>query len=152
MFLSETWRLHPEICGFISQVFYENRLRSKPDLINQVVSGNTFYKGAGLWFEPVEHEGNQSSSPEEAQSILKIFSNITKGDVFWTNSRNEKTAITTQDILIITPYNSQVLLLMGLLPGVKIGTVDKFQGQEEQIVIFSLCSSSPQDAPRGMEY
>lgn len=153
IFLSETWRLHPKICVFISQIFYENRLSSKLELVNQLVSGNTNYNGAGLWFEPVEHEGNQSSSPEEAKKILDIVSDLIKGDVFWTNSSNEKRTINAQDVLIITPYNSQVLLLSSLLPdGMKIGTVDKFQGQEAPIVIFSLCSSSPDDAPRGMEF
>jgi uncharacterized protein len=57
-----------------------------------------------------------------------------------------------EDILIVAPYNAQVSDLMTRLPGAQVGTVDKFQGQEAPVVIYSLTTSSPEDAPRGMEF
>lgn len=153
IFLDETWRLHPNICSFISELFYENRLHSKPNLAIQLLEGNTSYRGAGLWFEPVEHTGNQSSSVEEVERIHAIITDLCKGDVYWTDSQHNKKLLTLQDILVIAPYNSQVVaLISGLHPSTHIGTVDKFQGQEAAVVIFSLTTSAMQDAPRGMEF
>jgi superfamily I DNA and/or RNA helicase len=59
--------------------------------------------------------------------------------------------VTLRDILIIAPYNAQVFELQERLPGGRVGTVDKFQGQEAPIVIYSVTTSSYLDAPRGME-
>jgi predicted RecB family nuclease len=153
IFLNETWRMHPKICAFISELFYEGRLTSRPDLINQQVDGNTIFKGAGLWFEPVIHNSNQSSSIEEAERIAAIVTELTKGDVFYTDKQGERKPLTIADIMVIAPYNAQVAELAKKLPtGSHIGTVDKFQGQEAPIVIFSMSTSSPKDAPRGMEF
>ena len=62
--------------------------------------------------------------------------------------------LVTEDLLIVAPYNAQVAALKAKLPVVsdRIGTVDKFQGQEAAVVIYSMTSSSPEDAPRGMEF
>jgi uncharacterized protein len=62
--------------------------------------------------------------------------------------------MTPDDILVVAPYNSQVALLGERLAprGVRVGTVDRFQGQEAPVVIYSLATSSPEDAPRGMEF
>jgi predicted RecB family nuclease len=153
IFLNETWRMHPKICSFISELFYEGRLTSRPDLINQQVDGDTIVKGAGLWFEPVMHNSNQSSSIEEAERIATIVTELTKGDVFYTDKKGERNPLTISDIMVIAPYNAQVAeLAKKLPPSSHIGTVDKFQGQEAPIVIFSMSTSSPKDAPRGMEF
>jgi hypothetical protein len=153
VFLNETWRMHPNICAFISELFYESRLHSRPDCINQVLQGNTAFTGAGLSFVPVKHEGNQNCSVEEAAVITKIVDDLTKGDVFWTNKKEEKKPLKLCNILIIAPYNAQVSELVGKLPaGARIGTVDKFQGQEAPVVIFSMSTSTPAEAPRGMEF
>jgi uncharacterized protein len=153
LFLNETWRMHPDICAFISELFYEGRLTSRPDLINQSLDGNTMFKGAGLWFVPVMHNSNQSSSMEEAERIAAIVAELTKGDVFYTDKKGERKPLKLSDIMLIAPYNAQVAELAKKLPaGSHIGTVDKFQGQEAPIVIFSMSTSSPEDAPRGMEF
>jgi uncharacterized protein len=153
VFLDTTWRLHPQICQFVSELFYESRLGSKESLENQRITGNSRFSGSGLWFVPVEHEGNQSSSSEEVDNILGIVSDFLKGDVTYTSSNSETQLISSSDIKIITPYNAQVNALSARLPtGIQIGTVDKFQGQEAPIIIFSMATSSPEDAPRGMEF
>jgi len=153
IFLDVTWRLHPNICSFISELFYESRLTSKEELINQQLEGNTKFSGAGLWFEAAEHEGNQSSSNEEVKIVSGIISDLLKGDVYYINNKKEKKVLIVDDIKVIAPYNSQVNLLTALLPkGIQIGTVDKFQGQEAPVVIFSMATSSPEEAPRGMEF
>ncbi len=153
IFLGETWRMHPKICAFISELFYEGRLHPRPDLINQVIEGKTLFKGAGLWFVPVEHENNQSCSDEEADRVAVIVSELTKDDVLWTDKHGKKRTLTLADIMIIAPYNAHVVALATKLPpNAHIGTVDKFQGQEAAVVIYSMSTSSPEDAPRGMEF
>jgi len=153
IFLNETWRLHPHICSFISELFYEGRLHPRPDLINQVTDGNTQFKGAGLWYVPVHHENNQSSSKEEVHRVAAIVSELLKGDVYWSDKNGNKRTLTVADIMIIAPYNAHVVALVTKLPqGLPIGTVDKFQGQEAPVVIYSMSTSSPEDAPRGMEF
>lgn len=152
LFLDQTFRLHPDICAFNSELFYENRLTSRPGLNIQALEGETPFAGSGLWFVPVQHEGNQSSSPEEAERIAELVQGLVSGRVYWRNSKNNKNLLTLNDILIIAPYNAQVAELTARLPGARIGTVDKFQGQEAPVVIFSMATSSPEEAPRGMEF
>jgi len=138
---------------FISELFYEGRLAAKPNLESQQLDGNTKFNGSGLWFVGVEHEGNQSSSPEEVKIVSCIVSDLIKGDVFYTNNKNERAKLTIADIKVIAPYNAQVNLLLSSLPdGIQVGTVDKFQGQEASVVIFSMSTSTPEDAPMGMEF
>lgn len=153
IFLDVTWRLHPQVCSFVSELFYESRLVSKPDLVNQQLDGKTRFSGAGLWFEAVEHDGNQSSSREEVEVVSKIIEELVKGDVFYTNNSGVRKILGVDDIKVIAPYNAQVHLLSLSLPGgVQVGTVDKFQGQEAPVVIFSMATSSLENAPRGMEF
>jgi predicted RecB family nuclease len=152
LFLEETWRLHPDICAFTSELFYENRLRSRPGLERQQIKSNGRIKGTGLRFVPVQHVGNQSSSPEEADAIRDIVADILDSDSSWIDRERVERKIGHDDILIIAPYNSQVFELQDRLPGARIGTVDKFQGQEAPIVIYSMTTSSRADAPRGMEF
>lgn len=152
LFLEETWRLHPDICAFTSELFYEDRLRSRSGLEKQIIKSSGRISGAGLRFIPVPHEGNQSSSPEEADQISALVAEILGSATTWINRDNEESAITLDDILIIAPYNAQVFELQERIPGARIGTVDKFQGQEAPIVIYSMTTSSHADAPRGMEF
>lgn len=152
LFLEQTWRLHPDICAFNSELFYEGRLKSRPNLDRQAIEGETPFAGSGLWFVPVAHEGNQSSSPEEADRIAAMVIDLISGGIQWRNSKNEVKALTLNDILIIAPYNAQVAELCNRLPDARIGTVDKFQGQEAPVVICSMTTSSPEEAPRGMEF
>lgn len=152
LFLEQTWRLHPSICAFNSELFYEGRLHSQKSCHQQAIDGPTPFAGAGLWFVSVPHDGNQSCSPEEADRVGELVRELLSGAVHWTNEKNERHVLTLDDILIIAPYNAQVAELTKRLPGARIGTVDKFQGQEAAIVICSMATSSPEEAPRGMEF
>lgn len=152
LFLPETWRLHPEICTFNSELFYEGRLFSRPGLEKQHVKSTGRLKGAGLRYLPVEHSGNQNSSREEADAVHGLVNSILESGTTWVNRDGVEAIITLDDILIIAPYNAQVFELQERIPGGRIGTVDKFQGQEAPIVIYSVTTSSHLDAPRGMEF
>lgn len=152
LFLETTWRMHPEICDFDSEMFYESRLQSKQELKNQSIKGNTEFIGAGLFYKAVPHEGNTNSSLEEVTCIKNIVEELTKGDVYWTDKNSEDHVLQNKHIKIITPYNSNVHELQQVIPEIEIGTVDKFQGQEAPIVIYSVASSSTEDAPRGMDF
>jgi uncharacterized protein len=152
LFLAETWRLHPAICGFTSEIFYESRLRARPGLDRQALEGSSPWTGAGLWFAPVDHEGNQSSCPEEVEEVAEILESLIGGKVAWIDAEGRKRPLSRDDILIVAPYNAQVAGLKLRLPGARVGTVDKFQGQEAPVVIYSMTTSSPEEAPRGMEF
>lgn len=152
LFLEETWRLHPKICAFTSELFYDGRLRSRAGLERLCVNSQTRIRGAGLQFLPIAHEGNQSSSPEEAHRIAGLVTEVLSGGSTWINRDGVEQPLALSDILIIAPYNAQVFELQGRLPQARIGTVDKFQGQEAALVIYSLTTSSYADAPRGMDF
>jgi predicted RecB family nuclease len=151
LFLEKTWRLHPKLCAFTSEVFYEGRLFSVDGLEQQRIEGHPWLGQNGLWFVPVQHEGNQNSSPEEVSVVVKVVDSLTREKVHWANE-NERKALSLSDVLIVAPYNAQVSDLLERMPGARVGTVDKFQGQEAPVVIYSLTTSSPEDAPRGMEF
>ncbi len=152
LFLEETWRLHPDICAFTSEMFYEGRLTARPGLENQRIVSSGPVQGSGLRFLSVEHEGNQSASPEEADSVRALVRALIDDETTWIDKSGTGRRISLQDILIIAPYNAQVFELQERLPGARIGTVDKFQGQEAPIVIYSMATSSPAEAPHGMEF
>jgi predicted RecB family nuclease len=152
LFLPETWRLHPTICAFNSELFYESRLFSRPGLEKQQVKSTGKLRGAGLRYLPIEHSGNQSSSQEEADAVRDLVTNILGSATTWVNRDDVEAVIKLNDILIIAPYNAQVFELQERIPGGRVGTVDKFQGQEAPIVIYSVTTSSHLDAPRGMEF
>jgi predicted RecB family nuclease len=152
LFLSETRRLHPKISSFTSELFYEGRLKSLDGLEKQRIDGNTPFKGSGLYYVPVKHSGNQNKSVEEIQMINRVVDQLTSKGIYWFNMKGEKLPLTRADIIIVAPYNAQVAALKEKLPDVPIGTVDKFQGQEGAVVIYSMTSSSVQDAPRGMNF
>jgi predicted RecB family nuclease len=153
MLLPETWRMHPGICGFTSEMFYEGRLQARERLKDRVLAGHPWLSGAGLWFVPVQHEGSRNSSAEEVETIARIVKSLVQPGVAWFRNSTESRALKLEDILVVAPYNAQVSdLLVGLPQGARVGTVDKFQGQEAPVVIYSLTTSSPEDAPRGMEF
>lgn len=152
LFLEQTWRLHPDICAFTSELFYEDRLKPLLGLEHQTVHSTGRVRGHGLRYLPVMHTGNQSSAPEEVQAIASIVDDILQAGTTWTDRHGVSHAVELSDILIIAPYNAQVFELSERIPGARIGTVDKFQGQEAPIVIYSVTTSSYADAPRGMEF
>jgi uncharacterized protein len=150
--LPETWRLHPKVCEFTSEMFYEGRLASRELLRNRVLEGHEWLNGAGLWYVETEHEGCRNSSAEEVAVVARIVEGLLKPSVRWFRSEGNPRELQEEDILIVAPYNAQVSDLLARMPTMRIGTVDKFQGQEAPVVIYSLTTSSPEDAPRGMEF
>ncbi|MGH7731537.1 MAG: DEAD/DEAH box helicase, partial [Candidatus Eiseniibacteriota bacterium] len=153
LFLAESWRLPPEICAFTSELFYEGRLhaRSAPGL--QRLSGAGRFDGAGLWYVPVEHDANRSASREEIEAVTGLVTTLLAGGVTWRDRDGATRPLGLEDILVIAPYNAQVADLKAKLPKeTRVGTVDKFQGQEAPVLIYSLTSSTPQDAPHGMDF
>lgn len=150
LFLEETWRLHPSICAFTSELFYEGKLHARLGLELQAVRG--VVEGSGLRYLPVAHTGNHNCSREEADVVAELVRAILDGGTHWIDKEGAEHPVGLNDILIITPYNAQVHEISARLPGARIGTVDKFQGQEAPIAIYSLASSSHADAPRGMEF
>jgi predicted RecB family nuclease len=152
LFLEETWRLHPDICIFTSELFYGNRLRSHQGLDLQVIRSEGVIRGAGLRYMPVAHTGNQNASPEEAVAVAKLVKAVLAHGATWVDRDGIEKPVSLDDFVIITPYNAQVFELQQQLPGAKIGTVDKFQGQEAPIAIYSTATSSHADAPRGLEF
>ncbi|QNP41617.1 TM0106 family RecB-like putative nuclease [Lysobacter solisilvae (ex Woo and Kim 2020)] len=153
LFLAETWRLHPAICDFTSEMFYSSRLHPRPGLEGQTVTSPGRVSGTGLRFLAVHTHGNQSSSPEEADAVKTLVEEVLGSNTTWTDKHGTVRPVTLSDILVIAPYNAQVAELgTRLPPGARIGTVDKFQGQEAPIVIYSMTTSSHADAPRGMEF
>jgi predicted RecB family nuclease len=153
LFLAESWRLHPDLCKFTSEIFYDNRLVSRPENARQRLHAREPFAGTGLRFVPVDHSGNQSESPEEADRVREIVEQLLRYGSSWTNKDGEIVPLLLEHILIVAPYNAQVsALAQRLPPGARVGTVDKFQGQEAPVVIYSMTTSTPEDAPRGMEF
>jgi predicted RecB family nuclease len=151
IFLARTWRMHPDICGFISDLAYDGRLVSAEGLERQRVDSRGL-SGTGLRYLPVEHEGNGQQSPEEARVIAAEIAGILRDGKF-TDARGNTRVLTPADILVVAPYNMQVRCLREALPdGIEVGTVDKFQGREAPVVFFSMASSSGEDVPRGLEF
>jgi uncharacterized protein len=152
LFLNETWRLHPDICAFTSELFYEGKLRSKDALVNQVLKGTERFAGSGLRYIAAPHSGNQSSSTEEASVVHDVVHSLLRPGATWIDGSGTEKPLELKDILIITPYNAQVAEIRRRLPDARVGTVDKFQGQEAAVAIYSMATSSHADAPRGMEF
>ena len=153
LFMPKTRRLHPRVCEFTSEVFYESKLHPISFTANRTLSGHRLFDKPGLYFIPVDHQGNCNYSPQEVEVIARIVESLLKPDVKWFyGAGNSAQLKREEDILIVAPYNAQVSDLGIRLPGMKVGTVDKFQGQEAPVVICSLTTSSPEDAPRGMEF
>jgi uncharacterized protein len=136
VFLERTFRLHPDVSHYVSEVFYEGRLQPDP-----VTATRSTPFGTGVRYIPVEHEGRRQDSPEEAASIRAEIERLLAA------------GMRPEDIKVVAPYNAQVNLLRQSLPeDVPVGTVDKFQGQEAEVVFYSMASSSGEDIPRSLEF
>nr|MBA2474354.1 TM0106 family RecB-like putative nuclease [Actinomycetota bacterium] len=146
LFLGVTWRMHPDVCGFVSEISYEGRLHSAERCSRQ---GTSF--GTGLRFLPVEHGASRQSSREEADRIAEEIARLVGGT--YTSCEGVTRRLTYADVLVVAPYNAQVRCLRAALPeAVQVGTVDKFQGQEAPIVFFSMATSSGDDLPRNLGF
>ena len=152
LFLDGTWRLHPDISAYTSEVFYEGRLHSHPGRETLALTGVPPLSGTGLRFLSVPHSGQTSESPEEAERAAQLVRSLLDASPTHTNDSGATRPLDVADVLLITPYNAQVRALSEALPGYHIGTVDKFQGQEAPISIYSMATSSADEAPHGMEF
>jgi predicted RecB family nuclease len=154
VFLDRTFRMHPALCEFVSNMVYEGRLCAAASCARQRIDA-PWFSGAGLRYVPVEHEGNAQSSDEEATAVEEILAGLIGGT--FTDRFGFTRAMTANDVLVVSPYNAQVRLLGRRLrprfgDGIRVGTVDKFQGQEAPAVIYSVAASSADDAPRGADF
>ncbi|HWZ89545.1 MAG TPA: TM0106 family RecB-like putative nuclease [Polyangiaceae bacterium] len=153
VFLPETRRLCPKICEFTSRVFYEGRLEPFAGLERQAILGTAPFTGSGLCFAPVSHTGNTNQSDEEVECVREIVTRLFDAETRFVDSGGTARRLEPKDVLVVAPYNAQVAALRAKLPPlVEVGTVDKFQGMEAPIVIYSMTTSSAEDAPRGMEF
>lgn len=155
LFLGQTWRMHPAITALTSELHYEGRLGAVAGCAQQRLDRTDGFDGAGLWLCPVEHEGNQSRSDEEVAAVVAVCRRVLQPGAVLTDMRGNVRAITPDDVLVVAPYNAQVsALARALRPlGVaRVGTVDRFQGQEAPVVVYSCTSSSVEEAPRGMGF
>jgi uncharacterized protein len=108
--------------------------------------------GSGLRFVRVKHEGNDRDSLEEAEEVARLIRELVTSGRTWTDENSLEHQISIDDVLVITPYNAQVKAIAELLSGARVGTVDKFQGQEAPISVYSMATSLGEDAPHGMEF
>jgi predicted RecB family nuclease len=146
LFLAKTYRLRPELCAFTSDAYYEGRLGYAPDAARRSLRA-----GNGPAWAPVPHTGRGQSSVEEADAIARIVAELI-GTGF-TDVDGSERPLREEDILVVAPYNAQVRTLRSRLPdAVPVGTVDKFQGQQAPVVLVSMASSTPEDAPRGIGF
>lgn len=155
VFLSETRRMHPDVCRFISDAVYDGRLHSfrGTELQRLALSADAdpALKASGLAFVAVPHEDCRQKSEEEGRRVREIFASLLKQR--WVDPEKGERPLALDDILVVSPYNIQVNHLQSILPaGARVGTVDKFQGQEAAVVIVSMTASSAEDVPRGMEF
>lgn len=154
LFLGTSRRMHPDVCKFISDSVYEGRLQSHVDCGRQrieVVNPEHVSVETGIVFSPVEHEGNVQRSDEEVERILKVLHELL-GRPF-TDKDGTTRALELGDFLFIAPYNAQVRALRDVLPeGARVGSVDKFQGQEAPVCVLSLCSSYGEYGSRGLGF
>ena len=152
LFLETSYRMAPAIRALVSELFYNGKLESVAGCERHEIIADGIIKGAGLRYLPVSHSGNTSSSVEEAEAVAHLVSEILGSNPSWIDRGGVERIVELKDILIIAPYNAQVFEIKKIIPNAKVGTVDKFQGQEAPIAIYSMATSSHSDAPRGMEF
>ena len=150
VFLSESRRMHPDVCRFISDQIYEGRLTSHASCAQQ-----TTIAGTGLRWLRATHAGRATESAEEAEIVVAKIRELLGSP--WVNHRGETLTLSGADFMVVAPYNDQVRLLRRAmdaagLGAVQVGTVDKFQGREAAVVFFTMTTSSHEDMPRGPEF
>jgi predicted RecB family nuclease len=150
-FLDRTHRMHPAVCTPVSALAYEGRLQSYTDL---TAARRLDGYPPGVHVLRVRHEGNSTESPEEAEAIVAHIKRLMGS--LWTTERGTR-PLAPADVLVLAPYNAQVVLLRQHLAtaglgDVRVGTVDKFQGTEAPVGIISMTVSSVEDTPRGIPF
>ncbi len=152
IFLDQTYRLVPEICSFVSEAFYEGQLVSHESALQRrLILHDSDLPNEGIVMIAARHAGCSQKSTEEGEILKSRYMELL-GQTFRDGDGSTR-PIDMQDILVVTPYNVQVNHLRTLLPeGARVGTVDKFQGQEAAIVLISMVTSSTEDLPRNFEF
>ena len=154
VFLDTSFRMHPAVCRFISGAIYEGRLRSDPETANQRILATAnarVPREAGIVFLPVAHEGCAQSSDEEVSAIEGLVKELARRQ--FVDKAGNPRSMTFDDILLVAPFNMQVRRLRERLGNAaRVGSVDKFQGQEAPVVLVSMCASSLDEAPRGADF
>ncbi|MGV8977171.1 MAG: DEAD/DEAH box helicase [Cellulomonas sp.] len=156
-FLARTWRLHPALCAAVSRLSYDGRLTSVDAAAERSLDG----VAPGIRCVRVEHTGNAVASAEEADVVVGLALDVIGRR--WRDPHRAAPALAVDrplgqgDVMVVAAYNAQVWTVRRALDaaglnGVRVGTVDKFQGQEAPVVIVSMAASSPDDVPRGMEF
>lgn len=151
VFLPMTRRLHPGICGWVSEIVYEGRLTSFSGCERQSIRCGEAEEKAGIRFEPVEHQGCAQVSKDEVERVAQLHDGFL--GTSYTDRDGQQRPVGLGDVLVVAPYNAQVNALAEALPhGARVGTVDKFQGQEAPICIVSMTTSSAADMPRDLGF
>lgn len=150
IFLDRTWRMRSDVCAFVSHAFYEGKLLPEPSCDRQTIAGDGGAALTGLRIALVEHDGDRTYSELEARRVAGLVANL-RGRL-WQDAAGTVRALDLDDILVLAPYNAHVACLKQLMPDARVGTVDKFQGQEAAVSIFSMATSSADDLPRNLEF
>lgn len=155
LFLERTYRMHPDITAYTSELFYEGRLESVAGLEQQRIGGDGEWSGSGLRWVAVEHSGNSNGSAEEAAKVVEIIRSLIGRE--WIDASGTPRILGPAHFRVVSPFNAHRLLIEEHLraagvSGVPVGTVDKFQGQQAPVSIYTMASSSPADAPRGVSF
>ena len=151
IFLPETWRLSaillPSLPKRSTRVAFAQNQGSNGSNLSEV-----HFAGRALWAVDVKHECNRNASDEEVEAVDQLVTALLKSGSRWVDELGREAQITSRDISVVAPFNAQVGRLAEKLGPrrVAVGTVDKFQGQEARVVIYSMTASSPEDAPRGL--
>lgn len=162
VFLATSWRMEPSLTSMVSALFYNGRLKASPaNAINRIEWREPFtgsdggvVPSQGLVFEAVEHTGCSVSSEEEIERIARLVESLLGSSYRHASSGAERSGVLTPiDILVTAPYNVQVNRLQQRLGNrARVGTVDRFQGQEAPVAIHSLTASDGDAAPRGLGF
>jgi predicted RecB family nuclease len=155
LLLDRTYRMHPDLCRYTSEVFYDGKLHGVDGLGRQEILGEGPFCGSGLRVVEVAHEGNTNASPEEASEVARLADRL--AGCSWRDRDGVVRPVGRDGILVVTPYNAQIRAIQEALAargltGFRVGTVDKFQGREAPVVIYSMATSSADEAPRGLEF
>ncbi|MFF9562086.1 TM0106 family RecB-like putative nuclease [Leifsonia sp. NPDC014704] len=152
-FLAETRRMHPALAAAVSRLSYEGKLRAHECASERELGGVE----PGVHPVPVLHVGNSTASPEEAETVVALVDDLLGRSWSDPAAGRDDVPLAEDDIIVVTPYNAQLAEVRALLDaaghrGVRVGTVDKFQGQEAAVAIVSLAASSAVDVPRGVSF
>jgi uncharacterized protein len=162
VFLATSWRMEPSLTAMVSQLFYDGRLHANPaNAVNAIEWGQPCLGAStkplpdrGLVFEPVAHSGCSVVSEAEIDRIEQMIDALLGSSYCHANTGEDQRGVLGPDqILVTAPYNAQVNRLQQRLGGkARVGTVDKFQGQEAPVAIHSLTASDGDEAPRGLGF